>query len=170
MKGQTLKVPGATLYYETRGSGPVLLLIAGGGTDAGVFEAVASVLAHDYTVVTYDPRGNSRSPLDGPPTEQQIEVHSDDARRLLSTVADGPAAVFGSSSGAIVVLDLIARHPIVVSRVVAHEPPLLELLPEAAKWRAFHDDVYETYQREGTEAAMQVKPGDVIEVSLEEQL
>src|SRR6266849_4060283 len=170
MKAQTLKVPGATLYYETRGSGPVLLLIAGGGTDAGVFEAVASVLAHDYTVVTYDPRGNSRSPLDGPSTEQQIEVHSDDARRLLSTVADGPAAVFGSSSGAIVVLDLIARHPTVVSRVVAHEPPLLELLPEAAKWRAFHDDVYETYQREGTEATMQVKPGDVIEVYLEEQL
>ena len=47
MKAQTLKVPGATLYYETRGSGPVLLLIAGGGTDAGVFEAVAHVLAHD---------------------------------------------------------------------------------------------------------------------------
>ncbi len=64
----------------------------------------------------------------------------------------------------------IARHPTVVSRVVAHEPPLLELLLEAAKWRAFHDDVYETYQREGTEAAMQVKPGDVIEVYLEEQL
>ena len=155
MKAQTLKVPGATLYYETRGSGPVLLLIAGGGTDAGVFEAVAHVLAHDYTVVTYDPRGNSRSPLDGPPTDQQIAVHSDDARRLLSTTASGPAAVFGSSSGAIVALDLIARHPAVVSRVVAHEPPLLELLPDAARWQAFHDDVYETYRRERTEAAMQ---------------
>jgi hypothetical protein len=72
---------------------------SGGGTDAGVFEAVAHVLAHDYTVVTYDPRGNSRSPLDGPPTDQQIAVHSDDARRLLSTTASDPAAVFGSSSG-----------------------------------------------------------------------
>jgi pimeloyl-ACP methyl ester carboxylesterase len=155
MKAQTLKVPGATLYYEMRGSGPVLLLIAGGGTDAGVFETVASLLAHDYTVVTYDPRGNSRSSLDGPPTDQQIEVHSDDARRLLSTVATSPAAVFGTSSGAIVALDLIARHPTVVSRLVAHEPPLLELLPDAARWHAFHDDVYETYQREGVEAAMQ---------------
>jgi len=72
---------------------------SGGGTDAGVFEAVAHVLVHDYTVVTYDPRGNSRSPLDGPPTDQQIAVHSDDARRLLSTTASDPAAVFGSSSG-----------------------------------------------------------------------
>lgn len=38
MKAQTLQLPGWTLYYETRGSGPVLLLIAGGSTDAGVFE------------------------------------------------------------------------------------------------------------------------------------
>jgi pimeloyl-ACP methyl ester carboxylesterase len=154
MKTQTLKVPGATLYYETRGSGPVLLMIAGGGTDAGVFEGVASLLAHDYTVVTSDPRGNSRSPLDGPPEDQQIEVHSDDARRLLETVTTSPAFVFGTSSGAIVALDLIARHPTVVSKVVAHEPPMLELLPDVAKWRAFHDDVYETYLREGAESAM----------------
>jgi acetyltransferase/esterase len=154
MKAQTLKVPGATLYYETRGSGPVLLLIAGGGTDAGVFEDVASFLAHDYTVVTYDPRGNSRSPLDGPPTDQQIEVHSDDAARLLSIVAEGPAAVFGSSSGAIVALDLITQHPTRVAKVVAHEPPLLEVLPDVARWRAFHDDVYETYRREGASSAM----------------
>ncbi len=155
MKAQTLQLPGATLYYETRGSGPVLLLIAGGGTDAGVFEDVASFLAHDYTVVTYDPRGNSRSPLDGPPEDQQIEVHSDDARLLLETVTNGPAAVFGTSSGAIVGLDLIARHPTLVSRLVAHEPPMLEVLPDVAKWRAFHDDVYDTYRREGAESAMQ---------------
>lgn len=155
MKVQTLQVPGATLYYETRGSGPVLLLIAGGGTDAGVFEGVASFLVHDYTVVTYDPRGNSRSPLDGPPEDQQIEVHSDDARRLLGTVTDDPAYVFGSSSGAIVGLDLVARHPTLVARLVAHEPPMLELLPDVAKWRAFHDEVYDTYQREGAGPAMQ---------------
>lgn len=155
MKAQTLKVPGATLYYETRGSGPVLLLIAGGGTDAGVFEDMADVLAHDYTILTYDPRGNSRSSLDGPPEDQQIEVHSDDARRLISNITDEPASVFGSSSGAIVALDLIARHPTLVSRVVAHEPPLLEVLPDVARWRAFHDEVYETYQREGAQAAGQ---------------
>src|SRR5258706_13079206 len=155
MKAQTLQLPGVTLYYEARGSGPVLLLNAGGGTDAGVFEDVARKLAHDYTVVTYDPRGNSRSPLDGPPEDQQIEVHSDDARRLLETVADGPAAVFGTSSGAIIGLDLIARHPTLVSRLVAHEPPMLEVLPDVARRCAFHDDVYDTYRREGAESATQ---------------
>jgi acetyltransferase/esterase len=155
MKAQTLQLKGATLYYETRGSGPVLLLIAGGAADAGVFEDVASLLAHDYTVVTYDPRGNSRSPLTGEPEDQQIEVHRDDARRLLETVADGPAAVFGTSSGAIVGLDLIAQHPTLVSRVVAHEPPMLEVLPDVAKWHAFHDEVYDTYRREGAKEALQ---------------
>ena len=89
MKAQTLQLRRATLYYETRGSGPVLLLIAGGSSDAGIFEGVASFLTHDYTVVTYDPRGNSRSPLYEPPADQRIEVHSDDARRLLETVAAG---------------------------------------------------------------------------------
>src|SRR5260370_39368136 len=99
MKAQTLQLKGATLYYETRGSGPVLLLIAGGASDAGVFEGVASFLAHDYTVVTYDPRGNSRSPLTGEPEDQQIDVHSHHARRLSESVADGPPVGVVPSSG-----------------------------------------------------------------------
>src|SRR3954452_19835492 len=102
VNGQTLRVPGATIFFETCGAGPVLLLIAGGNTDADIFANLADLLASDYTVVTYDPRGNSRSPLDGPPYAQRIEEHSDDARRLLVEVATGPSAVFGSSSGAIV--------------------------------------------------------------------
>ena len=40
-QSSTLKVPGASLYYETRGSGPVLLIIPGGPQDAGVFADVA---------------------------------------------------------------------------------------------------------------------------------
>jgi pimeloyl-ACP methyl ester carboxylesterase len=53
----TLKLPGARLYYEVRGSGPALLLISGGPTDADVYAGLAPVLADKYTVVTYDPRG-----------------------------------------------------------------------------------------------------------------
>lgn len=154
MDAQTLQLPGATLYYESWGSGPMLLLIAGGNDDASVFEGLAGSLARDYRVVTYDPRGHSRSPLDGPPEDQRIEVHSDDARRLLETVADGPVAVFGSSSGAIVGLDLIVRNPAWVVRLVAHEPLLLEVLPDADTWRAFVAEVYDTYRRKGARPAM----------------
>jgi pimeloyl-ACP methyl ester carboxylesterase len=122
----TLKVPGATLYYEVRGAGPVLLLICGGIYDAAGYAGLAGRLADHYTVVTYDRRGNSRSPLDGPPERQSIEVHGDDAHRILTAVGvtgNESADVFGNSSGAEIGLELAARHPEQVRTLVAHEPP-----------------------------------------------
>jgi pimeloyl-ACP methyl ester carboxylesterase len=55
-------VAGAELYYEVRGRGPAVLLIAGATGDAGHFEQAADVLASEHTVITYDRRGNSREP------------------------------------------------------------------------------------------------------------
>src|SRR5438067_13076508 len=110
-----LAVPGATLHYEVAGSGPVLLLIAGDGTDAGVYSGIVGQLAAEYTVVTYDPRGNSRSRYDGDATDECVEQSAADALALIDAVAGGvagePAYVFGSSSGAITGLELITRYP-----------------------------------------------------------
>ena len=144
-----LKVPGASLYYEVRGSGPVLLFIAGGPADAGVFSDVAGRLADRYTVVTYDPRGNSRSKLDGQAEDQRIAVHADDAHRLLAEVGAEPACVLGSSGGALVGLELAARHPEQVRTLVAHEPPVFELLPDPARWRTLAQEVEDTNRTEG---------------------
>jgi pimeloyl-ACP methyl ester carboxylesterase len=151
---ETLKVPGASLYYEKRGSGPVLLMIPGGPADAGVFTAIAGILADRYTVVTYDPRGNSRSTLDGPAEDWRAEVQADDASRLLSAVGAEPAYVFGSSGGAQVGLALALRHPDQVRVLVAHEPPAMELLEDRDQQRAVTDEVYATYRREGAGPAM----------------
>ena len=52
---------GTELYYEARGDGPPLLLIAGGLADAGQFTALGQALAEQTRVITYDRRGNSRS-------------------------------------------------------------------------------------------------------------
>ena len=156
-KTDTLKVPGATLYYEVGGSGPVLLLICGGVYDAAGYAGLAGQLADRYTVVTYDRRGNSRSPLDGPPEQQSIEVHGDDAHRVLSAVGvtgDETAYVFGNSSGAQIALELAARHPEQVRRVVAHEPPCLELLPDADRFRALIKDVEAAFAEQGAGAAL----------------
>ena len=57
----TFDVPGAQLYYETRGSGPLMLMIPGANGDADAFGMVADRLAARHTVVTYDRRGFSRS-------------------------------------------------------------------------------------------------------------
>ncbi|MCC9309523.1 alpha/beta hydrolase [Kitasatospora sp. RB6PN24] len=150
-----LKVPGAALHHEHRGSGPVLLLIPGGAGDAGLYAGLAERLAAHWTVVGYDPRGLSRSPLDGPLTDQRVEVWSDDARRLLDLYSpDAPAAVFGSSSGAIVALDLLARHPERVWRVVAHEPPLLELLADPTPYRTLFAETGRLSRTAGPTAAM----------------
>jgi pimeloyl-ACP methyl ester carboxylesterase len=158
-KTDTLRVPGANLYYEVRGSGPLLLLICGGVYDAGGYAPLASKLEDRYTVVTYDRRGNSRSPLDGPPEPQRIEVHGDDAHRVLSAVgvtADAPAEVFGNSSGAEIGLELAARHPEQVRALVAHEPPIFEVLPDRDHWRGVIRRVEEAFRTGGAEPAAQV--------------
>ncbi|HEY0691191.1 MAG TPA: alpha/beta hydrolase [Kribbella sp.] len=155
-----LAVPGATLHYEVTGSGPMLLLIPGGGTDTGVFDNIVGQLAADYTVVVYDPRGNSRSRYGGAPVDERVEVSADDALTLIDAISgDEPAFVFGSSSGAITGLDLIARHPDRVRMLVAHEPPAVEVLPDAGTARAFFQDVYDTYRRDGVELAQRLFAG-----------
>jgi len=149
-----LKLPGASLYYEVRGTGPVLLLIPGGPTDAGSFAGSAARLAGDYRVVIYDPRGNSRSSFDGEPDDWRAEVHADDAAALLAAISSDPALVLGSSSGAQVGLCLASRHPASVGTLVAHEPPALELLADSARYLAETQDVHDTYLREGVGPAM----------------
>ncbi|MFG2622706.1 alpha/beta fold hydrolase [Streptomyces sp. NPDC048507] len=152
----TLKVPGATLYHERRGSGPLLLLIPGGGADAGLYAAVAPGLAAaGYTVVSFDPRGHSRSPLDGPPAGQRVADWGDDAYRLLELHSPHePAYVLGCSAGAVAALDLAARHPERLRRVVAHEPPLVEVLAEPAAYRALFAEVRTLLRARGAGAAM----------------
>ncbi|MDA3645661.1 alpha/beta fold hydrolase [Saccharopolyspora indica] len=154
----TAEVPGATLHYETRGTGPVLLLIPGGSGDAGIFDGMAAELADRYTVVSYDPRCFSRSRADSAPSGQRVEVHSGDARRILDLVArpGEPTAVLGTSSGAIVAMDLLTRFPDPPRLVIAHEPPSVELLPDAAQHRAMFREVRETYLRDGVAAAVGV--------------
>ncbi|MEV4534695.1 alpha/beta fold hydrolase [Asanoa sp. NPDC049518] len=149
----TLKVPGATLHHEVRGTGPTLLLVCGGVYDAAGYAGLARALADRFTVVTYDRRGNSRSPLDGLDGPQSLPEHADDAAALLDAVGGGPAHVFGNSSGAIIGLDLAARYPDRVRTLVAHEPPLFDLLPERDHFRAVIDEVEQTFAADGPEAA-----------------
>jgi clorobiocin/coumermycin A biosynthesis protein CloN7/CouN7 len=149
-----LDVPGARLYYERRGSGPLLLMI-GSPMDSTGFAPLASALADDYTVVTYDPRGIGNSSREDASDDVTPTQQADDVHRLLPALGGGPADVFGSSGGAVVGLALVAAHPDQVRTLVAHEPPVVELLADAAQRRAEIDDVYETYQAEGAEKAMQ---------------
>jgi pimeloyl-ACP methyl ester carboxylesterase len=153
---ESLKVPGANIYYEVRGSGPVLLMMPGGPADAGAFRRIAGYLESDFTVVTYDPRGLSHSTLDTPVNDERIvQIFADDAHRLLSATGKEPAFVFASSGGATIALELAARHPEQVRTLVAHEPPSPVLLPDPARARADMEDIVETYRSAGIGPAMQ---------------
>src|SRR5947207_12551260 len=153
---ETVKAPGATLYVETKGKGPVLLLIPGGPTDAGMFTDLAGQLADRYTTVAYDPRGHSRSTLEGEPEDIPVALQADDAAAILAAMGDEPAYVYGNSGGATIGLELVARHPELVRTLVAHEPPLMELLPDADHWRSVFHNIDETYRTAGVFPAMGV--------------
>ncbi|MFC5804205.1 alpha/beta fold hydrolase [Streptomyces formicae] len=148
----TLAVPGGRLHYEVRGAGPLLLLM-GAPMSAAHFAPLADALASDHTVVTHDPRGIAGSVLDDPEQDSTPELRADDIAALLDALGAESADVFGSSGGAVTGLALVERHPDRVRTLVAHEPPLLELLPDAAEQRAATDDIIETFHREGMGAA-----------------
>ncbi|MFF3996197.1 alpha/beta fold hydrolase [Streptomyces cyaneofuscatus] len=151
-----LTVDGATLHHEVRGEGPLLVMMPGGSADAGIYDAIAADLADRWTVATFDPRGYSRSAPAGPVTDQSPATHADDIVRLIESLSpDGvPAALFGSSSSAVVALAALARHPGRLSRVVAHEPPVVALLPDPEAGRALFAAVREAFRRDGVAAAM----------------
>lgn len=140
----TLRVPDARLYYEVRGAGPLLVLV-GAPMDARSFEALADRLAADHTVVTTDPRGINRSVVDDPDQDSTPRMRADDLARLISHVDAGPAVALGSSGGAVSVLALAQARPELVHTVIAHEPPLNELLDDREHLRAQAEDVIATH-------------------------
>jgi clorobiocin biosynthesis protein CloN7 len=123
--------------------------------DSGGFAPLASALADRYTVVTYDPRGIANSSREDTTEEVTPAQQAEDVHRLLSALGGGPADVFGSSGGAVVGLALVTAHPDQLRTLVAHEPPLVELLADAARLRAEIQNIYDTYRVEGAEKAMQ---------------
>jgi pimeloyl-ACP methyl ester carboxylesterase len=156
-KTRTLDVPGATLHYDIReadgeSAAPTLLMI-GSPMNASGF---TSLVEHfrDRTVVTYDPRGVSRSELTDSAAQVTPEVHADDLHRLISALDAGAVDIFGSSGGALNALALVARHPEQVRVLVAHEPPAAQALPDREQALAAAVDIHETYERDGLGPAM----------------
>jgi pimeloyl-ACP methyl ester carboxylesterase len=146
-----LAVPGGKLYYEVRGSGPLLLVI-GQPMTSGPLGPLADLLATDHTVVTYDPHGLGESTVDDPSLPVTPEVEADDLAAIIDAVGGGPADVFGTSGGAVAGLALVTRYPDKVRTLIAHEPPLTELLPDAPNVHAVLDDIENTYRAGGSGA------------------
>ena len=122
--GGLVEANGARIYHEVRGSGPSVLFVSGSTGDAGHFERVVRFLSDEFTVVTYDRRGNSRSPRPEGWQSTSTREHSEDAAKLIEALGIAPAAVFGTSAGAIIALDLLIRYPELLRGAILHEPPI----------------------------------------------
>src|SRR3954451_12948108 len=131
-----LNLNGTELYYEIRGAGPPVLLIMGATGDGGHFDALAELLADEFTVISYDRRGNGRSPAPPDWTTTSPEEQADDAAALLHALGIGPAAVFGTSSGGNFALCLLVRHPGSGRGTILHEPGCYALVDDFDAVRA----------------------------------
>src|SRR3954454_9879674 len=150
MTTHMLDTGGAEIAYDVRGplptadgGRPPLFMIGQPMTAAG-FDTLASYFS-DRTVVTYDPRGLGRSPRNDGRVDHTPTVQADDVHAVIETLDAGPVEMFASSGGAVTALALVAAHPDDVVRLVAHEPPLIPVLPDAeaaARARAGFNDAY----------------------------
>ena len=153
----TLATPDVDLVYNVAGPLPTAdgqppLLMAGHPMTAEGFGTLASHFP-DRTVVTYDPRGLGRSGRKDGRTELSPELHSADLHALITEIG-APVDIFASSGGAVNALALVAEHPEDVRLLVAHEPPLLALLPDADAAFAAERAVQDAYQQRGSNAGM----------------
>jgi pimeloyl-ACP methyl ester carboxylesterase len=138
------------LAYDVHGPLPTAegrppLFMIGQPMEASGFATLASLLP-DRTVITYDPRGIGRSTrkdcrTDSTPTVQAADVHA-----VIEALGVGQVEMFASSGGAVTALALVAAYPDDVITLVAHEPPIIPVLPDAEaaeRARAGFRDVYE---------------------------
>jgi pimeloyl-ACP methyl ester carboxylesterase len=151
----TLDVGDAVLAYDVRegtDAGPPLLMIGQPMTAEGF--GTLSGLLPGRTVVTYDPRGLGRSTRSDGRLTHEPATHVADLHALVAGLGRGPVEVFASSGGAVDGLAWVAAHPDDVTTLVAHEPPLLTVLPDAARALAAEAAVQATYHRDGWGAGM----------------
>lgn len=112
---------GTAIAFEQSGKGPPVILIASALADRSGTAPLAALLAADLTVLNYDRRGRGSSG-DTPPYAVAREVEDIEA---LIDAAGGKAALFGSSSGAVLALEAANRLPTKVTKVVVYEPPFV---------------------------------------------
>ena len=154
----SLDTGGADIAYDVRGPLPTAdgrppLLMIGQPMDASGFGALASHFP-DRTVVTYDPRGLGRSTRSDGRTDNSPTVQAEDVHALIDALDAGPVDLFASSGGAVTALALVAAYPGDVATLVAHEPPIITVLPDAEAAKRAQAGFNDVYNEKGRGAGM----------------
>jgi pimeloyl-ACP methyl ester carboxylesterase len=112
-----IRANGINLYYEERGQGEPLLLMAPTGWPGSVWELEqVRFLAHHFRVINYDQRGIGRS--DQPDEEYTTDLLADDALALLHAIDATPAHLLGFSMGGRIAQLMVLEDPSAVRSMV----------------------------------------------------
>lgn len=139
----TIRVNGAELYYEDRGSGPETLVFAHGLVfDHRMYEAQVAAFSDRYRCVTFDFRGQGLSEVT--PAGYDMDTLSEDAAALMDALDLWPCHFVGLSMGGFVGLRLALRYPEMLRSLAllntSAEPeppgnrPRYRLMRLAARW------------------------------------
>src|SRR3954469_8575842 len=155
---QILETGEADIVYDVHGPLPALdgrppLVMVGQPMTAAGFGALAPHFS-DRTVVTYDPRGLGRSTRRDGRADHSPTVQANDVHAVIEALGAGAVEMFASSGGAVTALALVAAHPGDVTTLVAHEPPLIAVLPDAQAARRPQARLRESYAAKGWGAGM----------------
>ena len=153
-----LETAEADIAYDVHGPLPTAdgrpaLFMIGQPMGASGFGALASHFP-DRTVVTYDPRGLGRSTRKDGRADHSPTVQAGDVHAVIEALGAGPVEMFASSGGAVTALALVAAYPNDVTTLVAHEPPLIPVLPDAEAAERARAAVRDTYEAKGSHAGM----------------
>jgi len=112
---------GTQIAYETKGSGPAVILVDGALTyrSFGPMPHLAELLSPHFTVYTYDRRGRGES---SNPKPYAVKREVEDIEALIQA-AGGSAFVFGTSSGACLALEAAIKLGDMIGKLAMYEPP-----------------------------------------------
>lgn len=116
-----LTTSGATVYFETAGSGPSLLLIHAGIADSRMWEYEFHRLAQQFQVTRFDLPGFGQSSFTGGPFSYTMMINE-----LLDHLAIKQTYIFAASFGGKLALDFVTAHPERCIRLALEAPAIDE--------------------------------------------
>ena len=120
--GVELAVP-----YDSGDTGPATVLVHGIGGTPWPLDLLSG------RVVTYDRRGYGGSGAPEPYVRTTVNEHAEDLVCVVRGLDAVPATLVGADFGALVVLDVLLRHPTVARAAVLVDPPAYMFVPEATE-------------------------------------
>jgi pimeloyl-ACP methyl ester carboxylesterase len=115
--GNRANVNGISLYYETYGSGPPVIVLHGATGFLETMHYFITALAPTHTVIAVDSRAQGRSTDSAAPITYALMA--DDVLKLMDSLKFKQVDIVGWSDGGIIGLDLAMNHPDRVCRLVA---------------------------------------------------